>query len=145
MSDLNDLAAEIHEINEANGWHENIPDPSDAAAFTHWAITQFALVMTEASEAIEEIRNGHALDEVYHSQPPVPPSLAVDFPSGADARAHWAEHGPKKEEGVPSEVADIIIRALHIASLAGIDIEDAVRRKLAGNRQRGRRHGGKTA
>lgn len=50
----------------------------------------------------------------------------------ADNREHFGE-----------ELADIVIRVLDCAPGLQIDIEQAVRRKLAYNRQRDYRHGGK--
>ena len=50
-----------------------------------------------------------------------------------------------KPEGVPSELADIVIRALAAADAWGIDLQSAIEEKLAYNQTRGYRHGGKTA
>lgn len=48
-----------------------------------------------------------------------------------------------KPEGIPTELADLIIRALHFAGKHGIDIGTAVAQKTAYNRTRPFRHGGK--
>ena len=48
-----------------------------------------------------------------------------------------------KPEGVPSELADIVIRALDFADLHDIDLGAAIEGKLAYNVTRGHRHGGK--
>jgi len=50
-----------------------------------------------------------------------------------------------KPEGVPSELADVVIRVADVAGLLGIDLEGAIRRKLAYNKTRPQRHGGKRA
>lgn len=48
-----------------------------------------------------------------------------------------------KPEGIPSELADIIIRVLDICAHHGIDIEQAIEDKMAFNAHRPYRHGGK--
>lgn len=53
-------------------------------------------------------------------------------------------YGPDgKPEGVPSELADVIIRVLDMCEWYHIDIEDAVRTKMEYNTRRAYRHGGK--
>lgn len=76
-----------------------------------------ALMHSELSEALEEYRNGHALDEVY-------------FNDG-------------KPEGVPVELADVIIRILNFCGQYNVDMEEALRVKMAYNETRPFRHGGK--
>lgn len=46
-------------------------------------------------------------------------------------------------ENVAEEMADILIRVLDASGGLRIDLEEAVRRKLERNRQRGYKHGGK--
>lgn len=72
----------------------------------------------EASEAFQEWRQGHLTTETY---------------TGADG----------KPEGVPMELADIVIRVFSFCAGAGIDIEKALEEKQAYNRTRPYRHGGK--
>lgn len=76
---------------------------------------QIALIHSEASEALEEYRNGK------------PVSYTVDG----------------KPEGIGPEFADILIRIGHYSKLNGIDLEAEVLRKMAFNRTREYRHGGK--
>lgn len=79
-----------------------------------------ALCHSELSEALEEYRNGHSPAEEY-------------------AR----EDG--KPEGIHSELADVLIRVGDMAAYFGIDLESAVRGKMAFNATRPARHGGKIA
>ena len=76
------------------------------------------LCVSELSEALEEHRTGKRPDETY--------SL-----------------GDGKPEGVPTELADCIIRILDICGYYGIDIQTAMERKHAYNKTRPYRHGGK--
>lgn len=79
-----------------------------------------ALFHTEISEAFEEYRAGHSLTEVYENP-----------------------GKPGKLEGVPVEVADLVIRVLDFCGWAGIDLQDVIARKHAFNLTRPFRHGNK--
>jgi len=48
-----------------------------------------------------------------------------------------------KPYGVPIEIADVIIRALNFCGRHGIDIKKAIDEKMAYNKSRPFRHGGK--
>ena len=77
-----------------------------------------ALIHSEVSEALEEYRNGHGATEIYFS-----------------------DNG--KPEGIPMELADVIIRVLDYCGYAGIDIDAAISQKHEYNKSRPYRHGGK--
>jgi len=82
-----------------------------------------ALFHSEISEALEEYRNGHKPNEIYY---------------------HPADLGlVKKPEGVPIELADVLIRIFDVSKTHGIDLEAALRLKLKYNRGRPHLHGGK--
>lgn len=108
---LQGLIDESHGTAVEKGWWDN-PDRSFGEIV--------ALFHTEVSEAFEEYRAGHALDEIYYGE------------SG-------------KPEGVPIELADLLIRIADFAGHYGVPLEDALRLKLAYNRTRPYRHGGKRA
>lgn len=78
-----------------------------------------ALMHSELSEALEEYRAGRGATEVYHVN--------------------------GKPEGMPIELADVVIRVLDACGAYGIDLDAAVAEKLAFNATRPRRHGGKRA
>lgn len=77
------------------------------------------LIAGEVIEAHEELRAGRAMDEMYYSVTP---------------------HG-MKPEGVPSELADIVIRVLDLSAEIGIDLASVIKLKLAFNSGREHLHG----
>ena len=79
---------------------------------------QIALVHSELSEALEEFR--------ANREP-------------ADARVD----ATGKPLGIPSELADVVIRVAEMSHRYGIDLVTAIRAKLEYNATRPHRHGGK--
>lgn len=61
------------------------------------------------------------------------------------ARIYYNAAKPEKPEGLPVELADLLIRIADTAEIFGIDLEAAVRLKMAYNKTRSYRHGGKRA
>ena len=108
MLTLDKVVKESYSTAMEKGWWEEPRTPIELIALMH----------SELSEAVEEIRNNHAINEVYHEE------------SG-------------KPCGVPIELADCIIRIADMCGACGIDLTDAVMQKLAYNKTRPHRHGGK--
>lgn len=125
-----------------------------AAALRSYATARLALITTEVAEAIEEVRTGHAVDETYYvakgafevdgeMQDLEVPATALSDPEDEDRDYSVAQlgEGPHKPEGVPSEVADVVIRAFDFAHEFGIDLAAMIDEKLRFNATRPHKHG----
>jgi len=84
---------------------------------------QIALMHSELSEALEEYRLGHSPTEIYR--------VVTDGVAS------------EKPEGIPIELADLLIRIFDTAGHYGINLEDAIVKKMLYNQTRPHRHGGK--
>jgi NTP pyrophosphatase (non-canonical NTP hydrolase) len=124
---INEMARTAFAIADSKGWWDFAARPaSDGDAPCRPGVTmtptevtaQLALVMTEASEAIECVRDG-------------------------DYAPRVSTEKPGKPEGLPSELADIMIRVGQLAYAMGIDLETAIRTKMDHNAVRVHRHGGR--
>ncbi|NCB43269.1 MAG: hypothetical protein EOM59_11690 [Clostridia bacterium] len=109
---IKEWAKEIHENAKAHGWWEQERNFGEL----------LMLIVSEASEALEEYRNGHPINETYYSTD---------------------KQGKPKMEGVPSELADIIIRVFDLCGHYGINIEKIIAEKHEYNKSRPYKHGGK--
>lgn len=102
---LNGLVKTAHKAAADKGFWDTKPNIGE----------KIALIHSELSEALEEVRAGHAPDEVYE----------VDG----------------KPEGMPIELADVVIRVADLCGHYGIDLNSVVHRKLNYNRHRPTKHG----
>jgi len=106
----------------AKGWHKDRPEGGIELA--NWQGNKLMLMVSELVEAHDELRNGHAADETY-------------YPEAPNVR------GLMKPEGVPSELADTVIRVFDFCYTEKIDLGAIIEEKLAYNRTREQMHGGK--
>lgn len=129
---LKDLMDDIHKTAVEHGWWESKQTLPELLALIH----------SEVSEALEEVRNHHKPNETYYSG---------HFPT-RDCKAgkgtiYLTSPTPnficQKPEGIPAELADIIIRVLDVCAGYDIDIIKAIEEKIAFNKTREHKHGGK--
>lgn len=105
----------------------------------NYYMTKLGLITTEVAEAMEEVRNGHEVWESYYSG-----GLNEDlFPIIDPLQSTDKDGAPRKPEGVPSELADIVIRIWSLCGEANIDLGPIIIEKLNYNATRAQRHGGK--
>ena len=99
--------------------HANGPPWRSGPTFTTSCIPEkLMLIVSELSEALEEHRGGRAPTHTYFNP-----------------------EKPTKPEGIPSELADVMIRVADLAGAFGIDLESAIRAKMAYNASRPHKHG----
>lgn len=133
---LIEMQNEVLEVNIANGWFEEGRTFGDDCA----------LLTSEVSEALEEFREGR-LGRYYElkGQPTTVNGVelftATEYVEVLPGGSYPAG---RKPIGVPSEAADILIRLLDFCHRHDIDLEAEYHAKIAFNRTRGHKHGGKT-
>lgn len=160
MSDetLRALAAEAHEVAVSKGWWEGDRNVGEIIANIH----------SEVTEAWKEWVSGREPDEthfaVLNTNPDVIPEDAAEawqrFKDTLDLRTvvpdqvpQWDQqdlqtlvrNGMLEPHGVPTELADILIRVLDLFAAWGLDPDTSVRDKMEFNKHRQYKHGGKRA
>jgi hypothetical protein len=123
------------------------------SGFVGQSLPEFvALVHSELSEALEQHRDHRAPAEVWYSlksskveaairlelglgmDDPLPKGCVTSIPVPAGTPG-------AKPEGIPSELADVVIRCAHYAGANGIDLAKAVIEKASYNKTRPFKHG----
>lgn len=80
-------------------------------------LAKIGLAIGELSEAVEELRVGRIATEIINGKP----------------------------EGVVVEMADAVIRIMHLVDMLGGDLAAEIETKMSFNKTRGHRHGGRLA
>jgi hypothetical protein len=130
---LRELQTTIGENNEAKGFHGDRPERGDFVpgergdrAFENaerfYQANLHMLIVSEAVEAHDEIRSGRAADETYY-----PTTIGLSA----------------KPEGVPSEIAEGIIRGFDYFHRNNIDGAAIIVEKIIFNTSRPYKHGKK--
>lgn len=128
---IRELQERCGQAAEAKGFHDDRPHTQiEPAALRDWQGNKLMLIVSEVAEAQDELRKGKPAGMTYY--PTMPTEWADDEP-----------YGPFKPEGVPSELADVVIRVLDFCYTEGIDLETIIEEKLAYNATRARLHGKK--
>lgn len=104
---IRELMEESWQTSHDKGWHAQPKTLGD----------DIALIHSELSEALEEMRKGIDVTHLYYVK--------------------------GKPEGVAAEFADVLIRVADVCEQRGIPLEDAILEKLEYNKTRPWRHGGK--
>jgi len=149
--DINKLTQLVHENAKENGWWD---EPRTFGEI-------IALIHSEASEALEEHRNGHMPNETYYSHTDKHPSVVgksicdMDISKDIIILCQYSctistkiifeadRYTMNKPEGIPTELADIVIRVMDYCGHEGIDLEKAILEKHEYNKTRPFKHGGK--
>jgi hypothetical protein len=105
-----------------------------AKALANWQGNKLLLIVSEVIEAHDEIRSGHAADETYY---PTKQATTDAWLAGESDSMLY------KPEGVPSEIADAVIRCFDFAYTEGFSLADIIIEKLQYNATRERLHGKK--
>lgn len=117
---ISEMQQMVHALSVEKGWWDGVePYTGHYQPTVDQVGMRIALIHSEGSEALEDVRTGDMV-------------TVQDIETG-------------KLSGFPTELADIVIRAMDLAGGMGIDLEAEIRRKHAFNKTRPYRHGGKLA
>lgn len=103
LAALNHLFHHLWQTGEAKGYHAAKVRPGETEPRRATFAERLLLLSTEISETYEEYRDGRGMDEVYYSNA-----------------------APGKPEGIPMEIADILIRLADLIVEHNIPIGMAV-------------------
>lgn len=115
MKSISAWQRDVHELAQRKGWHES-PVREDDLVDVDGVAAKLALVHSEISEAVEELRHGR---------------LALHYGVG------------DKPEGLAVELADAVIRIMDLCEALDLDLEKAMNAKHVFNQSRPYRHGNK--
>jgi len=142
MTSISELQERCGTAARDKGFHDDRPLPVmdvqghfTTPGLADWQGNKLMLIVSEVAEAQDELRKGFPADVTYHP-------TAVDESWELD-RPYDNNGDQAKPEGVPSELADVLIRVLDFCYTEGIDLETIIEEKLAYNATRAYKHGKK--
>lgn len=119
---INEIQKEIHKNAVDHGWWDEDRSFGELIALCH----------SELSEALEEYRKGNMPTERYYTDK-----------NGTEYSMNPSGNPDMKPEGIPSELADAVIRIMDMCGRYGIDLEATILEKHEYNKTRPYKHGGK--
>ena len=131
MTTINEYAKQITAWGQRKGWDMS-KARADGDVRRDFVLGKLMLVVTEIAEAAECVR-----DDQFEQTGGVP---ASETPGG------FGVIGGKdvtKPEGMVTELADAVIRILHLCDAMGLDLDAAIEAKMAYNEGRPYQHGRK--
>jgi len=134
--EINELVKEVHKGLKEKGFADG----------SRTIVEQLALINCEVAEAVEEIRSGKAPNETYYSCKESS-SYMGEIIETKIYNSIFKGDAPTKNlicnkiEGVPSELADIILRVCGMCGEFNIDIETIIKEKMEYNKTRVFKHG----
>lgn len=134
---LNELATWATENSEEHGFYDD--EPTDPEALRIYNGNRLMLIVSEVAEAFEELRAGSEVTETYYQGGSTARIPAANRPRAIELG--WIPAIPKPE-GIPSELADILIRVFDFAGRNKIDLSIVVEKMLY-NQTRPYKHGKK--
>lgn len=125
---ISTLQAVMHRLSREKGWWPQLDDknssPAEKKKLVEATIPEkLVLIHSEVSEAMEEYRRRKRITEVSFGE----------------------DDEEEKPEGLPIELADVVIRVFDLAEALHIDLGYWIVRKYEYNQTRKKRHGGKRA
>lgn len=114
--DLTILQTQAYDIARASGFYDPLDHPLPDEVRRLQIVQHLSMIASEVSEAINEIRDGAN-----------PRTVTYDV--------------NLKPEGLPVELADIVLRTFSLAADLGIDLPTVIVDKIDYNRSRPRLHG----
>lgn len=132
--EIKQLVEYAHENARQHGWHDNRRSFGELIALCH----------SELSEALEEHRDGLEPSDTYYEC-----NKCSCGPCNTRNDTNKHQMGVTycldawKPCGIPSELADVVIRIADMCGMYGIDLEAAIAEKMAFNKTRPFKHGGK--
>lgn len=146
MTTIRQLQEDSFRISTEHGFHE--PRVRDGVVRDASHVERLMLIVSEAAEALEELRSGIDPQAVWYSYTAELDHVKFKNLTWDQVEA-LASETPEtlglvpKPEGYGPELADIVIRVADAAGAAGIDLEEMIDMKQAHNEGREYRHGNK--